>query len=52
MNKRILTRVFAALRTIKFKRGQVVFRENDKAQAAYIVKQGECEVSKFVFDRK
>jgi hypothetical protein len=30
----------------------VVFNENDAAKAAYLVKEGECEVTKIVYDNK
>ena len=34
------------------KRGQQVFKENDAPRAAYLVKEGECEVTKIVYDNK
>lgn len=29
-----------------------MFKENDVAKAAYLIKEGECEVTKIVYDNK
>ena len=52
MGKRILAKVFNFFKPVALKRGQVVFKESDAAKAAYLVKEGECEVTKIVYDNK
>lgn len=29
-----------------------MFKENDVAKAAYLIKEGECEVTKIIYDNK
>jgi len=52
VGKRILAKVFNSFKPVTLKRGQVVFKESDAAKAAYLVKEGECEVTKIVYDNK
>jgi hypothetical protein len=52
VNKRVLSKIFSTLRIVKMKRGHVVYKENETPLAAYIIKEGECEITKHVFDFK
>ena len=52
VNKRVLSKIFSTLKLVKMKRGQVVYKENETPLAAYIIKEGECEITKHVFDFK
>jgi CRP-like cAMP-binding protein len=52
VGKRILSKVFNSFKPIVLKRGQLIFKENDVAKAAYLIKEGECEVTKVIYDNK
>ena len=40
------------MRTHKYRRGQTVFKEGDEVHYVYIVKEGEFEVKKHVYEPK
>lgn len=48
--KRVLSRLYYAITTQTYKRGQVIFREGEDPEAVYIIKEGECELSKLIFE--
>jgi CRP-like cAMP-binding protein len=52
VGKRILSKVFNSFKPLVLKRGQFIFKENDVAKAAYLIKEGECEVTKVIYDNK
>lgn len=48
----MLTRIFHSLRIHKYKRGQALFREGEEVEYLYIVKEGELEIKKHVYEPK
>lgn len=50
--KRVLSRLYYAITTQTYKRGQVIFREGEDPEAVYIIKEGECELSKLIFEQR
>lgn len=50
--KRILSKLFSWLKLRTFKRGHILFRENDPVDYAYIIKEGECHIDKYIYDNK
>ena len=52
LGKRTLTKLFTSAQLISVNRGHEFYRENDQVTACYIVKQGECEMIKSIYDNK
>eukprot|EP00347_Sterkiella_histriomuscorum_P020456 403337736 len=52
LSKRMLTKIFHGLKQHKFKRGQFLFREGEDAEHFYIIKEGELELKKHVYEQK
>jgi hypothetical protein len=44
--------VFGTLTILKFKRGIIIFKENDVPDSAYLIKEGECEITKNIYDNR
>lgn len=52
LSKRILSRINNQLKTHKYKRGMTIYKEGDEAEYVYIIKEGEVEVKKYVYESK
>ena len=50
--KRVLSRLYHAITTQTYKRGQLIFREGEDPESVYIIKEGECELSKLIFEQR
>ena len=52
LSKRILNRIYYSIKLKKFKRKQILIKEGDVPQFIFIVKEGELEVRKNVYEMR
>ncbi len=52
LSKRILSRINNQLKTHKYRRGMTIYKEGDDVEYVYIIKEGEVEVKKYVYEPK